>query len=581
MGIKKFWGWFKNRFSNSIIRMKGDEVFSDLKDDIIMEDGVIIDNLMLDMNGIFHNSAQKVYEYGAYKPMQRLMGQRRQNLGGMQKQLKFFQDVCADIDNIVNIVKPKKRLILCVDGPAPLSKQNQQRQRRFMSALEKDKDGTRSFDSNSITPGTKMMDYLTKYIDWYIRNKISSDDSNWKNMEVIFSNEKAPGEGEHKLINFIRKHGTKSESYCIYGMDADLIMLSLGTHMPKFYILREDQMDRQYKYYVIDIGTVRHELGEIMLWKNPKVEYDVENAINDFIFMCFTVGNDFLPHIPGIEIIEGGIDFMLDVYKKVGESYGHVTSTQKDRVMFNKKALEVFLGTVAQYEKSVLEDKLSHKHQFFQDPILEANAEFLEGKYVLDIEKYRETYYAENLEEIKDEKTLCHDYLEGMQWVLDYYTRGVPNWKWRFRYHYAPFAFTIAKNVNTFEFPEYVHTTPTVPFVQLLSVLPPKSSDLLPKPLDSLLTSKSSPLDKYCPDDFYIDLSGCKAEWEGVVILPMVDYDVVEKAYFKNIKSVEEKERKRNILGKSFVYARDVVTYKFASYYGDFDCKVSVNPIDL
>jgi 5'-3' exonuclease len=41
--------------------------------------------------------------------------------------------------------------------------------------------------------------------------------------------------------------------------------------------------------------------------------------------MCFTVGNDFLPHIPGIEILEGGIDFMIDVYKNTCSSYGHLT----------------------------------------------------------------------------------------------------------------------------------------------------------------------------------------------------------------------------------------------------------------
>ena len=59
-----------------------------------------------------------------------------------------------------------------------------------------------SFDSNSITPGTVFMDHLTKYIDWYIRKKISSN-VKWRNLEVIFSNEKVPGEGEHKVLNFI------------------------------------------------------------------------------------------------------------------------------------------------------------------------------------------------------------------------------------------------------------------------------------------------------------------------------------------------------------------------------------------
>ena len=59
-------------------------------------------------------------------------------------------------------------------------------------------------------------------------------------IEVIFSNEKVPGEGEHKIVNYIRKYGSRLESYMIHGLDADLIMLALGTELEKIYILREN-----------------------------------------------------------------------------------------------------------------------------------------------------------------------------------------------------------------------------------------------------------------------------------------------------------------------------------------------------
>lgn len=578
MGIKHFFRWFKKRFASDIYRLKKGESFPDMKEEIIMEDGIVIDNLMIDMNGLFHTSAQKIYEYGNFKPHTRLLGSiRPRKIGGLQKQMKTFEDICATLDKIMNIVQPRKRLILCVDGPAPLSKQNQQRQRRFMSALEKETDSHRSFDSNCITPGTKFMDYLTKYIDWYIRKKMSDPDSRWAQIEVVFSNEKAPGEGEHKLINFIRKHGSHEESYCIHGMDADLIMLSLGSHIPKFWIIREEPMDSNFEFYVIDIGNVRREMGEIMRWGDKKSErkYNTENAINDFIFMCFTVGNDFLPHIPGIEIIEGGIDFMLDIYKNVCESYGHIT---RKGMRFRKKALKAFLGTISQYEKGVLQDKLLHKDTFFPDLLLEANSKQVDGKYELDIKQYREDYYKTNFPEVKDMEKLCHDYLEGMQWVMTYYTQGVPNWKWRFPYHYAPFAHTIAKHVSTFSFKEYPITTPTVPFVQLLCVLPPKSATLLPNSLCDLLISE---MVEYCPDEFPVDLSGKRQQWEGTVILPMVDYTKIERLYFDRVKMVGDKDRKRNILGKSFVYSISSKPFEFRSFYGDFTCNVTTKVIDL
>ena len=72
-------------------------------------------------------------------------------------------------------------------------------------------------------------------------------------MDIIFSNEKAPGEGEHKIINYIRYYGNSNDTFCINGMDADLIMLALGTHLPKFYILREDMYTSNNKYFCLDI----------------------------------------------------------------------------------------------------------------------------------------------------------------------------------------------------------------------------------------------------------------------------------------------------------------------------------------
>jgi 5'-3' exonuclease len=577
MGIKHYFKWFKNKFADSIYRLKKGETLSDLKEEVIMEDGIVVDNLMIDMNGLFHNSAQKIYKYGNFKSPKSLLGRPKHSKasGGYQTQLKVFQDVCSSIDNILNIVKPRKRLIMCVDGPAPLSKQAQQRQRRFMSALEADEN--KSFDSCSITPGTKFMDFLTKYIDWYIRKQMSNPDCFWSNIEIVFSNEKSPGEGEHKLLSYVRNYGNKEESFCINGMDADLIMLALASHMPKFYILREEMMDPSFDFYIIDIGTVRSSLCEIMRWKDKKDNYDSERAINDFIFMCFAVGNDFLPHIPALEIIEGGIEVMFDVYKNVGEEFGHITKIGSKGVQFCKKSLAAFLGTISQYEKGVLEDKLSHKDRYFPNPLLEGCAKFLEGKYDLDIERYREEYYRTNLSDVDEEK-LCHDYLEGMQWVLSYYTKGPPNWKWRFPYHYAPFAYTISKHVKTFKFPEYPISSPTVPFIQLLSVLPPKSADLLPTPLADVLRGKE--MEEYCPKDFPIDLSGCKNTWEATVILPMIEYSDIEKIYFKYIQNVPEQERRRNTLGKSYIY-QPSNSYNFHSFYGDFVCSVTKISIDL
>jgi len=549
------------------------------------------------LNGIFHNVAQEVYKYGNHKPNKRLMGPQRVCKATLGNQLRCFEKICMKISQLVKIVNPKKTLVLCVDGPAPLSKQNQQRQRRFRAAIDRD-EKDQSFDSTCISPGTQFMDYLSKYIDWFIRREMSNGE--WKHLEVIFSNEKVPGEGEHLCVSYVRKHGNKDDTFCIQGADADLIMLSLATHFPNFYILRDD-MRNPFEFYVIDMCKVRqglikdlnHDQGKDDTGEdednkgvdnkevdNKGVDND-KSIIDDFILMCFFVGNDFLPHIPGIEIIHEGIDIMFQVYHEVSSKYGYLTERTNRGVRFRKKSFAYFIELLGNLEEQLFQEKMKTKEQFFPDPMLEAHSSREDdNEYKIDLTSFKKEYYLTNLPNGKI-RQMCHDYLEGVQWVLSYYTEGVSNWKWRFEYHYAPFCSTLAKTVKSFKWPIYSPTKPTLPFIQLLSILPPKSRNLLPEPLNNLLIDSKSPLKEYCPDVFDIDLSGKKQEWEGTVLLPMIDYDVVEKIYLDNLRYINQRDIKRNVRGKSYIYTKANVEYPFNSYYGNFTCKVTSKPIDI
>lgn len=583
MGIHRFFPWFKKKMNRSLICMSPGTTFDDLVDKKTI---VPIDNFFIDLNGVFHQSAQKVYKYGNNKPPKRLLG-RTQYIDKGKLKIKVFEDVCETIEQLLSIVNPTKRLVLCVDGPAPQSKQKQQRQRRFKSAMEssQSENTPNSFDSNSITPGTIFMDHLTKYIDWYIRKKISSN-VKWRDLEVIFSNEKVPGEGEHKVLNFIRSHNNADESYCIHGLDSDLIMLALGTKLKHIYLLREDQFDHKNDFFCIDIGDVQTQLHDMMNWGDGK-KFNKNYVVNDFIFLCFLIGNDFLPQSPSIEVWNRGLDMIIEVYKDVCSQYGHITRILSGNVLFVKKPLEIFLGTISQYEKVMLEEKVDSHVPYLPDKLLEecTSIDQNTGKSNVDIGRYRGIHYMNRFPSDDKEAlgNICHQYLEGMQWVLTYYTKGVPNWKWFYPFHYAPFSHDLSKHVNSFRFPRYEKTVPNLPYQQLLCVLPPKSANLIPSPLNRLLTSYDSPIKHFYPDKFDIDVSGKRKEYEGVVILPIIDSDMIQRVYNENIISMNRIDQKRNKHGNSFKYIYDSSNNStFESYYGNItNCNIFVSTIEL
>ena len=584
MGIKYFFSWLRKTFRGQIQTVSmGDRSFADR---------VKVDTLLIDMNGVYHYCAQKIFRYAGFEDKDSPAPPPTDH-----NARQMYRLVGDYLDQLIRFVAPRQRVVLAVDGPAPLAKQAQQRSRRFRSALLH-KEGT--FDSSSITPGTIFMHRLTLYIDWWIRKRVS--DGAWGGIDVIFSSEKAPGEGEHKLVEWVRRYGTDQEVYMMYGMDADLVMLSLATHRPHFHVLR-DEPNREYLYYHINLEQIRAHLANALLSDNAPLDDRV--YIIDFVAMVAFTGNDFLPHLPTIEILGGGLENLLATYRAVSRQYGSLTTPAGT---LHIPALQAFLGTLGLSQESDLLQAYNTPIEF-PDKLL---ARFITAEKRLDWEGYRRAYYSEKMGCNTEEEIMiaCLKYIDGLQWVLTYYTRGTPHshWKWFYPYHHAPFLTDMAKYAaNYCEWADLrprgeakkakkssvqqekianrydvrsPNNRPFPPLLQLLSVLPPTASGLLPAALGSLMTCPR--LVEYYPTEFEVDMDGKRKDYEGVALLPVLDYEALEQEYQLHQKEILEKEAPRNRYDAPRVYRKGDMIRPFRSFYGDLEqCKTTVTTVAL
>lgn len=526
MGVKFFFKWLQNTIPTSIKYSLP----------------AVADVLLIDMNALYHNVAQKVYKYGNYKQPPRLLAPSKPTPFVCKNDV-LCDEICNEIKQLIIAVKPRQKIVLCVDGVAPLSKQNQQRLRRFKSILDSDK----QFDSNSISPGTLLMHKITTTIDKWIKKMLS--DKDFKHLQFIFSSEKSPGEGEHKIVSYLRKYHT-SESCCIVSLDADLIMLLLSTHHKNLHILRLSVISDDC---CLDIDIIRDKLCLILVDEKGEEKVDEKTLITDFIILCFFIGNDFLPTIPTMEIMDGAIDIAISKYKQHNQP---LSTHQDNTIAIIYSSLTQFLLLLCSEEENMLLRKIKHITDYYDDPILTNNIK----NDTFDYKNYRHDYYTKHFDANSSITSISHQYLSGMIWNINYYTFGITDWTWTYPHHYGPFLCDLAESMKTFKPMFSRHSKPNTPFIQLLSILPPQSRKLLPIGLEKIYENKE--FNNLQPEKIMLDYSGKKNEWEAIVTIPHLNQTQIELLYSKYDDDIKITELERNIEDQSYLYFSHPQTLK-------------------
>jgi len=511
MGVPAFFRWLSKKYPNVILPQHRIPP---------------VDNLYLDMNAIIHPCCHP-------------------ENGATLSEPEMIRAIFAYIERMISITKPRNLLYLAIDGVAPRAKINQQRSRRFRAAKERSPD---AFDSNCITPGTVFMWNIAQLLaDWIASKRFK--------ITVILSDSNVPGEGEHKIMDYIREHRDPNVSHCLCGADADLIMLGLASHEPKFIIIREDlsivESDLPKDFIAVSLPTLRTYLQKEL---NPKSTYNTDNVVDDWIAMCFLVGNDFLPHLPTLEIHDNAIDTLVGIYKKILASNQYLT----DNGFLNVAPYYKVLAELGKLEEAYWKRKFPKKQN---SPVRLDKIQYTSPGWK---DRYYKTKFNITDKQLQDNPSLlanirtevASSYIEGLAWVLHYYFRGPASWEWYYPFHYPPFASDfedIPQLVIQFE----PNTIPLTPFEQLMSVLPPASSDLLPKPLADLMLDPYSPIADFYPTDFRIDMNGKKQAWLGVVLLPFIDQNLLIQTIYTKRGEISDDDKQRDVLGVTRVFARN------------------------
>eukprot|EP01119_Soliformovum_irregulare_P001499 TRINITY_DN111_c0_g2_i5.p1 TRINITY_DN111_c0_g2~~TRINITY_DN111_c0_g2_i5.p1 ORF type:complete len:801 (-),score=156.66 TRINITY_DN111_c0_g2_i5:2510-4648(-) len=223
-------------------------------------------------------------------------------------------------------------------------------------------------NSISITPGTQFMVHLTERFHLFIAQKMQTDKV-WGGLKIVFSGANVPGEGEHKIMEFIRDYQASSDYsrdciHCFYGLDADLIMLGMATHEPKFLVLRETQRNgrrdrghgRHDKFHFLDFGVLREFIASKFEDKKELPWFNLEHLIDDFVLTLFLCGNDFLPALPTLLITEGALDYFFNMYGEILHTMNGFITHHQGGLHFGR--LSLFLHQIAQSEQSVLDHRL-------------------------------------------------------------------------------------------------------------------------------------------------------------------------------------------------------------------------------
>lgn len=555
--------------------------------------------LMLDTNCLLHPCVTNILE--KYKQGQ-LMIDSDKDLRTQIEQY-IWEKIVQCIDDMIKQTEPEY-VYICIDGVAPMGKILQQRQRRYRFLFDKKiklnqmntieeleemiaktkiksngiEEPVLPMSSIELTPGTDYMERINQLMIKYVEVLKK------RNIKCIYSSYHDEGEGEHKILQYIKTNVKPTIPIVIYGLDADLLFLSLGLgYKYDLYVMREKQI---FDNKEIDLNEVP-EYNYVEIKQLHILISNINVSTNDFIVMCYLIGNDFLPGLLTTDVKKGGLDKIFKAWNNLKNKLGIQTEYEEgDKVFksylveFNSETnmyqlnLELLKGlfkellwTERYIWKNINRDKSLNQENLESEDIkkimelkeenkMEQLGKFINGQisstdFLEKIEfESQQEYYSHYLgiDCIDIDKSIIKkmvfDYISGIDWCIKYYLDKCRSWSWKYNFMITP---TIRDIVNFFphsnEQIEIKYSMRTLkPVEQLILAIPPQTYKYV---IESELIKKiklNKNIGYMLPESFQIDINKEHIFWKCQVRIPMVEFNEFETQIKKlNIQSEKNK----------------------------------------
>jgi 5'-3' exonuclease len=435
----------------------------------------------------------------------------------------LFQNLWNKIITYENNFKPNK-LIICIDGVAPLAKIIQQRKRRYLTIYKNKIDNiNNNWDTNAISCGTSFMNNL----DTFIKNKIIIENKKSYIFDGSFNN----GEGEHKIFNYI-KDLNNNNHIIINGLDADLIILSLISGIDNIYLMRENNDKTIY----LNIDNLKNAiLNELKIkWNNLN---DIE-IIESYCVMCSILGNDFIPHIPTLNMKNNGLNTLINFTTIAINEKGSLVHNNS----INKNCLCHIFTLIAEKEDL---DIINEVSKFIEKKPLDftcnSNEYAIKNKDKLLNDIYNNNkkwryYYYRYLFDININydssliSTIVSTFIKGIYWTYNYYKKLDLDYEWFYPYNFPPTSKDISNYLKVNDIPTIINNGNFLNSnIQLLLILPIQSNHLLTNEYKSYTTDISKGFKHLFPEEFKIQTFLKTHLHECYPILPMIDINYIKK----------------------------------------------------